>query len=88
MFWAILYSILPHPMRSQHKSSLYQYWLFSFLKPRVIAWHRKTLLSLDQEFRIQQEQRDLIKQREEYLARGGDPMDEDYPVIKIEGDFL
>lgn len=84
MFWATMYFILPHPRRDRHKFSLYRHWFFSYLEPRVIAWHKKSLYALDQGFRMDQEQKDLLKKRLEYLARGGDPMDWEYPSIEIE----
>ncbi|QQS61442.1 MAG: hypothetical protein IPN70_00700 [Candidatus Moraniibacteriota bacterium] len=86
MFWVILHSFLPHPDRLYHWFSEavgYDYWFFSFLKPRVISWHRKSLLSLDRDFALEEGQKDVVRKRNEYLAKGGDPLDSGYPEIMM-----
>lgn len=82
MFWTILHAFLPHPNSLSwlgNLAKIYRYWFFETLLPQVIMWHRKELFTFDPDFAFEQNQKETIKRREEYLKKGGGPLDAEYP---------
>ena len=50
-------------------------------RQKQIAWHRAELMRLDPGFYVQEQGFELIRRREEFVAKGCRPGDSDYPTF-------
>jgi hypothetical protein len=84
MFYSILFSFLPTPMKigflgKNFWTTYTQFYLST--ERKAISYHRRKLCEMDLNFKMEEAGKELVRRRQLALEQGIDPLSSKYPDI-------